>query len=72
MIGGFTSFKWQKKSQWISAVNDEKNHFLFSLNNQDKFPITKNAQFCIYGYTSNDHGPIFGGDNDFRICDKAN
>lgn len=72
MIGGFTAFKWQQNNNYISVVNDEKNHFIFSLTNNDKFTITKNHQYGIYGYGSNDLGASFGGGHDFTIGDKAN
>ncbi len=65
VIGGFTSFKWVRNNKWISAVNDIKNHFLFSLTNNDIFTITQNAQYCIFGYTGNNYGPRFGNNYDF-------
>ncbi len=72
VIGGFTSFKWVRNDQWLSAINDEKNHFLFSLTNNDKLKITKNAENCIFGYTNTNKGPGFGGYHDLMIFDKAN
>ena len=72
VIGGFTTFKWVRNDQYQSAVNDEKNHFLFSLTNNDKLTIRKNAQYSIVGYTSDSYGPSFGYGNDLRICSNAN
>ena len=72
VIGGFTKFKWVKNNEYVSAVNDEKNHFLFSLTNNDKFTITKNAQYCIRTYNDSTNGPSFGGNHDLYIANKAN
>ena len=72
VIGGFTTFKWVRNDQWVSAVNDEKNHFLFSLTNNDKFTITQNSQNCIYASSNSNSGPGFGGNYDLYIHNKAN
>ena len=73
VIGGFTTFKWVKNNdQWVSAVNDEKSNFLFSLTNNDKFTITQNAQYCIQTYNNDNNGPSFGGGHDLHVYNKAN
>ena len=60
VIGGFTTFKWVRNGQYQSAVNDEKNNFLFSLTNNDKLTITKNPPYSIVGYINDSYGPSFG------------
>ncbi len=75
MIGGFTSFSWSKAQdswQTVVAETTDKSHFLFSLTNNDKLPITKNHAYCIYKNSDNTWGPLFGGGNDLKIYDKAN
>ena len=72
VIGGFTTFKWVKNDQYVSAVNEEKNHFLFSLTNNDKFVIINNAHNCIKSYSNSERGPGFGGNHDLYIHNKAN
>ena len=51
---------------------NSKEHFIFSLTNNDKFTITKNQQNCVYLDSGNEYGPFFGGGYDMRVCDKAN
>ncbi len=73
VVGGFTSLKWLRNNQYLSAVNDIKNNFLFSFTNNDIFTmIAKNAQNCIHSYVDNSYGPCFGGGHDLCIYNKAN
>ncbi len=72
VIGGFTSFKWVRNNQQLSVINDEKNHFLFSLTNNDKFALTNNPQLCIKTHKYDTDDPAFGGYHDLYIANKGN
>ena len=61
-----------RNNQSLSAGNDKKNDLIFSLTNNGILTVTKNAYNCIYGHSTHEYGPVFGGGHDLVIRSKAN
>ena len=60
---------------WLSANGNLKDHFIFSLTNNDKFTLSYPGDNCILEqdrFWSYSYGPVFGLGHDLRIFDKAN
>jgi hypothetical protein len=76
IIGGFTSYGWRrstiKSNEYVKGDINSENHFIFSLSNNDKFLLTKNAGNCIFYRFNDDWGPCFGCGFDLGLYDKAN
>ena len=65
IFGGYTSVSWESAG---GVYKDDKSAFLFSVNNNRKYPITDSTK-AIKNYTS--YGPLFGGGHDLAIHDNA-
>ena len=66
-FGGFTSLSWKNPNNGSGCKKyyEDKNAFIFSLNNKKKYypKIGRNDIVCMWS----DRGPSFGGGNDFTL-----
>ena len=66
-FGGFTSLSWKNPNNGPgkNKYYEDKNAFIFSLNNKKKYypKIDRNDPVCMWS----DRGPSFGGGNDFTL-----
>ena len=66
IFGGYISISWEGPLNWTYKGNDD-NAFIFSVNNQMKFPIQDKSKVI---YNQRDYGPDFGN-NDIYL-DNSN
>ncbi len=67
IVGGYTPLAWARDFSYHEDTS--RTSFLFSLTNDDKFPLTDFQWATIY--SDDVHGPTFGGGHDLYISDKA-
>jgi hypothetical protein len=63
IFGGYTSVSWESPSSGV--YKDDKSAFLFSVNNNKKYPVTDSTK-AIWNHSG--YGPCFGGACDLGIC----
>ena len=64
-FGGYTSLSWDSSSGW----KNDKEAFLFSLDNDKKYEVIQEAKCKIYSYVG--HGPWFGNNGNIGLaCEK--
>ena len=69
-FGGFTSLSWKNPNNGNNKYYEDKNAFIFSLNNKKKYYpkiYTNNSHVCMWS----DRGPSFGGGNDLTLNDNC-
>ena len=71
IFGGYTTLSWELKGDW-NYKSDDKNAFIFSINNNRKYSIIDKS---IVIYNRYDYGPVFGYNDiyvkeDFLVSNK--